>query len=134
MSTELVRVPYGENAGDKAVLLLEAAQHQGLEASVVRIDTGGTEFSYIVPKEVADAALDGDDADGVEEYLDPFDNPPEVPEATDMSPQHEAEKELSDRVAPPVKKAAAKRAPAKKTAAKKTAAKKTAAKKTAKKA
>lgn len=52
-STEQVEVPFEDDAPDKAVLLLEAAQSLDLEPSVVQTTSEG----FRVPKEVADKAF-----------------------------------------------------------------------------
>lgn len=51
-----VEVPYGDNATDTAVLLLEAAQRLGLEPSVVRTSSKGSAF--FVPEEVSKVAFE----------------------------------------------------------------------------
>lgn len=127
---ELVRVPFGDAGSDKATLLLAAAESKGLDPSVVRVDTQGSGHAFIVPKEVADAALSGEHAEGVEEHVDPWGNQPVAESRTDY-PQAEATKQVDtgQKSQPqPTKKAPAKKAPAKRAPAKKAAAKKTASK------
>lgn len=53
-----VEVPFGENPSDTAVLLLEAAEKKGLDASVVR--TGSRVF-YAPEEVVQEAGLSEDD-------------------------------------------------------------------------
>jgi hypothetical protein len=56
MSDEQVEVPFGDDAGDTAVLLLAAAEDLGLDPGVVKTNSDG---SFVVPKEVADKADGG---------------------------------------------------------------------------
>lgn len=57
-----VEVPFGDNAGETAVLLLAAAEESDLDPSVVRTGTG----VFFVPKSLADkagVATSDDDSD-----------------------------------------------------------------------
>jgi len=82
-------VKYGDDAEKTAVLLLEAAEKAGADASVVRTTSDG---EFIVPEEIADAA-------GVEYEVDDSDDDGDGDE--DEAPK-------------PTKKAAAKKSAAKK--------------------
>lgn len=95
--SDLVEVPFGDNAKETAVLLLAAAEELDLDRSVVATKTG----AFVVPKKVAKKAkVKGDEVEEAE-VVDTN------AKATEEAPAPEAE---------------AKEAPAKKTAAKKTAA------------
>jgi hypothetical protein len=74
MSDELVEVPF-ENARDQAVLLLAAAQEQGLDPSVVRTTVHG----FLVPATLRDQALTGDVAKKAEEKRESVQTPRPAP-------------------------------------------------------
>lgn len=94
--SDLVEIPFGDNARDTAVLLLAAAEDLDLDRSVVATKTG----AFVVPKKVAKKAkVKGEEVDEAE-VVDTNAAPAEEP-----APEPEAKK-----------------APAKKTTAKKTAA------------
>lgn len=99
-----VKIPFGDNASDTAVLLLLAAQELELDPSVVRTQPMQNRFS--VPAEVAERA-----------FPDSEDTDKDVAKPVDVAPEDKPVAKTA-----PTKKAVAKKAAAKKTAAPKKAA------------
>jgi hypothetical protein len=120
-NNEPTQVPFDGEAGDRAVLLLEAAQSLELEPYVVV----ASHDHFSAPHEVVEKAFGKAQAKA---FRGDQDAEPEVEEVHDFGKEQAPEPEAEATPEPeptraPAKKAAAKRAPAKKAAAKKTAGK-----------
>lgn len=101
-----VSIPYGKSASDTAVLLLAAAEEQGLDARVVSTGSFGT---FYAPEAVAKAAgVDYDKSDGVDS--------PEIQEVVPTLDESEPDRSVIEgEPAPTAKKTTAKKTVAKKT-------------------
>lgn len=121
-----VSVPYGDNPGDTATLLLAAVEEiDGLEAGVVVAEPGSGTFT--VPEEVAKkAGLDTVDLDAdLKAAVEEAKKTPELPSQSVTNEETEVKAQVARSEADSDKPAPAKKTTAKKTTARKTAAKKT---------